>query len=63
MGGSAAEVAAPLFYVSPQQINFQMPVEAAGASVTVTVVAGGVRSEPLRVTLLPRGWAAPTRCC
>ncbi len=33
-------VAAPLFYVSPGQINFQMPVESALGSVTLTVQRG-----------------------
>ncbi len=37
------DVAAPLFFVSPTQINFQMPVEALGVQVPVIVVAGGVR--------------------
>jgi len=37
------EVPAPLFFVSPTQINLQMPGEVAGTAVTVVVVAGGVR--------------------
>jgi uncharacterized protein (TIGR03437 family) len=37
-------VAAPLFYVSPGQINFQMPIEATGSSVPVAVVSGGITS-------------------
>src|SRR5579871_1578842 len=35
---------APLFYVSPTQINFQMPAEPAGASVSVVVVSTNIVS-------------------
>ena len=44
-------VPAPLFYVSPQQINFQMPFALSGSTVEIAVVSGGVRSLPLTATL------------
>ena len=34
---------APLLYVSPTQINFQIPYEALGGNATVVVVSGGIR--------------------
>lgn len=50
-------VNAPLIYVSPIQINFQIPWEtAAGPSVLITVTRGGVTSAPEVVTITP---AAP----
>jgi uncharacterized protein (TIGR03437 family) len=69
LGGASVSVngvAVPLFYASPNQINFQVPFELSGsASVTVTVagVQAGARSVPLRNTapgifLLPQGRAA-----
>ena len=39
----------PLFYVSPTQINFQMPVEATASTATLTVVSGGIASAPITV--------------
>jgi uncharacterized protein (TIGR03437 family) len=44
-------IPAPLFYVSPLQINFQMPFALSGATVEIAVVSGGVRSLPLTATL------------
>jgi len=38
--GTKAAVAAPLFYVSPGQINFQMPFEVNDSTVTVSVTNG-----------------------
>jgi uncharacterized protein (TIGR03437 family) len=47
---------APLLYVSPEQINFQMPFEAAGlASVRLTVSASGSESPPEGVVLAEAG--------
>ncbi len=42
-------VAAPLFYVSPTQINFQMPFEATGSPVGVVVVSAGNSSPSVAV--------------
>ncbi len=54
-GSSAAStgpIAAPLFFVSPNQINFQMPWEFLGQSqVSLTVTAFGVTSPPITVNL------------
>lgn len=47
------ERAAPLFYVSPLQINFQMPAEASGTTVPVVVVSGGIRGLSTTATLAP----------
>jgi len=41
--------AVPLFYVSPTQINFEMPVEATASTATLTVVSGGLSSLPITV--------------
>lgn len=50
-------VAAPLFYVSPEQINFQVPWELAGQSeASLTVTVGGMASAAQTVKLAP---AAP----
>jgi uncharacterized protein (TIGR03437 family) len=48
-------VPAPLFYVSPTQINFQMPAEPVGASVAVTVVSGGITSLQAMVNISSAG--------
>jgi uncharacterized protein (TIGR03437 family) len=42
----------PLFYVSPGQVNFQMPMEAAG-TVAVTVTSGAITGAPVMLPLLP----------
>jgi uncharacterized protein (TIGR03437 family) len=44
-----ATPAVPLFYVSPTQINFQMPVEATASTATLTVVSAGLASLPITV--------------
>jgi uncharacterized protein (TIGR03437 family) len=45
-------VDAPLWYVSPQQINFQVPFESPLAGpVFIAVVRDGVRSEPSKIVL------------
>ncbi|MBI3695753.1 MAG: metallophosphoesterase [Acidobacteria bacterium] len=50
-------IAAPLFYVSPGQINFQVPWELAGPSeASLTVTVGGMASAAQTVKLAP---AAP----
>ena len=50
----AGGVAAPLFYVSPSRVNFQLPWDlAAMPQVTITVTADGVSSAPQAVHLVP----------
>ena len=44
---------APLFYVSPTQINFQMPTEAAGNPVSLVVISSGVTSLAAAVKMAP----------
>ena len=46
------EVPAPLFFVSPFQINFQMPPDVSGTTAELVVVSAGVRGlpEPARVS-------------
>lgn len=46
---------APLYFVSPQQINFQFPLEtlSQGTAATVVVVSSGVRSLPVIVPIIP----------
>jgi uncharacterized protein (TIGR03437 family) len=46
-------VPAPLFFVSPNQINFQMPVETAGANAQATVIVNGVSSLTTAVQVAP----------
>jgi len=51
---STATLSAPLFYVSPTQINFQMPFEIGNAtSVSLVLTTGGVSSSPLVVGVAP----------
>ena len=47
---------APLFFVSPLQINFQMPFEVTGTTVRIAVASGGVRGPEVMVKVAP---AAP----
>ena len=47
---------APLFFVSPSQINFQMPFEVTGPTVRIAVTSGGVRGPEVMVNVAP---AAP----
>ncbi len=44
---------APLFFVSPSQINFQIPGELAGTTAQVVVVSGGVRGPAAAVNVAP----------
>lgn len=44
-------VAAPLFFVSPGQINFQVPFEAAPGPATATVTVGGMALPPVPFTV------------
>ncbi len=44
---------APLFFVSPSQINFQMPAEAAGTTAQVNVVSGALRGQAIAVKVAP----------
>lgn len=46
-------VPAPLFYVSPAQINFQMPVELSGTTAQAVVITNGVKSLTTTVQLAP----------
>ena len=50
------DVPAPLFFVSPLQINFQMPFEVSGTTVPIVVVSDGVRGPEVMVQVEP---AAP----
>jgi uncharacterized protein (TIGR03437 family) len=43
--------AAPLFYVSPTQINFQVPLEVSGSTAQVVVVSNGVQGPTSEVDL------------
>jgi len=43
------DIAAPLYFVSLGQINFQMPFEASGNSASIAVVSGGVRGPAIQV--------------
>ena len=43
-------VAAPLFYVSPTQINFQVPLEVSGATAQVVVARNGILGTPATVS-------------
>ncbi|MSO20592.1 MAG: hypothetical protein EXQ56_09045 [Acidobacteria bacterium] len=45
--------AAPLFYVSPVQINAQIPTDAGLGSVNVIVVRGNAQSNNAAITLVP----------
>jgi uncharacterized protein (TIGR03437 family) len=60
LGGASVQVDgvnAPLFFVSPFQINFALPWEVQGRSLaTITVTSGGVTSSPQAISLVP---AAP----
>jgi uncharacterized protein (TIGR03437 family) len=46
-------IAAPLFFVSPGQINFEVPTEISGTSAQATVIANGRSSLPTAVQLAP----------
>ena len=55
LGGATVSVngkAAPLIYVGPAQINFQVPWETAVGNATVTVTANGVNSNAVTVPVL-----------
>lgn len=47
------EVPAPLFFVSPLQINFQIPPDVSGTSLQAVVVSGGVRGLTAAVNVAP----------
>ena len=57
LGGSSVQIdgiAAPLFFVSPGQINFQVPWELLGQTqASITVTSNGVMSDPRTVDLAP----------
>jgi uncharacterized protein (TIGR03437 family) len=48
---STATLSAPLYYVSPTQINFQLPYEISGTSVSLVLTTGGVSSTPLAINV------------
>ena len=59
LGGVSIQVngvTAPLLYVSPTQMNVQMPVEIAPGSATLTLTANGSSSANIKLNILP---AAP----
>lgn len=43
------DVAAPLFFVSPGQINFQLPAEVSDSGASIAVVSGGVRGPAIQI--------------
>ncbi len=49
--GSKAPLSAPLFFVSPGQINFQLPFEVTDPTVNLVVNTGGVTSAPLLLNI------------
>ncbi len=57
LGGASVQVDgidAPLFFVSPFQINFALPWEVQGRSLaTITVTSGGVTSSPQAISVVP----------
>jgi uncharacterized protein (TIGR03437 family) len=59
LGGARVLVndrAAPVYYVSPNQINFQLPYDTAPGDAVVRVERGGVRGNPVSINV---GRAAP----
>jgi uncharacterized protein (TIGR03437 family) len=55
LGGISVSVngrAAPLLYLSTDQINFQIPWETAPGSATLTVSSGGIQSAAVKVSVL-----------
>jgi uncharacterized protein (TIGR03437 family) len=59
LGGARVLVndkAAPVYYVSPNQINFQLPYDTAAGDAIVRVERGGVRGNPVSINV---GRAAP----
>ena len=46
-------IAAPLFYVSPNQINFQMPFEVYGSTAQVVVISNSAQSLPATAQVTP----------
>ena len=56
LGATAVYVngmAAPLYFVSPGQINFQLPYEISGTSASVVVSAGGTASAAVNIAIAP----------
>jgi len=55
-GNPKVTVQAPLYFVSPGQVSFQIPWELAGQTqASLSVLSGGVRSGPLTISLAPAG--------
>lgn len=52
---------APLYFVSPQQINFQVPFEVTGGTVPLVVIAPGGQSAVLQLVISPTAPALFTR--
>lgn len=48
---SSTTLSAPLFYASPTQVNFQLPFEVTGTSVSLILTSGGVDSTTLGVNV------------
>jgi hypothetical protein len=48
MTGSAGSVQAPLYYVSPEQINLQIPFEVAPGNATLTITRDGLQGRRSR---------------
>jgi uncharacterized protein (TIGR03437 family) len=48
---STTTLTAPLYYASPSQINFQLPFEIAGPTVSLILSTGGVDSAPLAINV------------
>ncbi len=48
-------VPAPLFFVSPGQINFQMPWETAVGQATMMVISGSLSSDSVAITVIESG--------
>lgn len=54
-------ITAPLYYVSPQQINFQIPFELTGGTVPLVVITQGGQSSVLQLVISPTAPALFTR--
>lgn len=55
------DLEAPLYFVSPNQINVQIPFEVLGDVVTLTVTTAEGKSRPYELTLVPTGPGIFTR--
>jgi len=55
------ELEAPLYFVSPGQINFQLPFEALGSTLSIVVTTAEGRSKPMLLTVADSGPGIFTR--